>query len=88
MAFDDFSDQPLVMTYPARNLEVVTKSDTTKLFRVSRALWIGTAGNISVLTAGGQTITISNIQNGTLLPIQVQRVNSTSTTASDMVSFY
>ncbi len=87
-ASDDFVSQPVIMTYSARNLEAVTPDDVTELARVSRALWVGTAGNITVLTAGDQTVLIPNVPGGTLLPIQIKRVNSASTTASNMVSFY
>lgn len=87
-ASDDFVSQPVIMTYSARNLEVVVPDDSTELARVSRALWVGTAGNITVLTASDQVVLIKNVPGGTLLPIQIKRVNNTATTASNMVSLY
>lgn len=73
---------------PARNAEAVTPHDTDELATVSRALWVGGAGNVSVLMAGGETVTISGVAAGTLLPIQVRRVNATNTTATLMVALH
>jgi hypothetical protein len=71
---------------PATSAEAVTPSDSTDLTTASRALWIGGAGNISVIMLDGTTILFSGIAAGTLLPIRVSRVKSTSTTATLIVS--
>ena len=57
----------------------MTPSDTTKMATYSKALYVGTACNVAVLTLDGNTVTFTNVQNGQILPIRVQRVNSTST---------
>jgi len=75
------------LAYPAEHAEAVTPSDSTDLTVVSRALWIGGAGNISVVMVSGATVTISGIAAGTILPIRVSRVRSTSTTATLIVAF-
>ena len=87
-ATDNFADQPITIIYSARNLEAVTPDDSTELANVSRALWVGGGGAITVLTATDQVILISGIAAGTLLPIQIKRVNSTNTDATLMVSLY
>lgn len=66
----------------------VTTSDSVDLVTMSRALWVGTGGNIVVITMDGSTITLKNVQNGTLVPIRVTRVKATSTTATDIVNLY
>lgn len=72
----------------AYDARAVTPSDTVLLPNgTCRALYVGTTGNISVLTASGNTVTFSNVAVG-ILPVQVQRVNSTSTTASTIVALY
>lgn len=77
------------MDHPARNAEVVTPNDTTTLAAVSRALYVGVGGDVSVLMAGtGTSIVFKNVPTGSVLPIRIQRVNSTSTTATNMVSLY
>lgn len=72
--------------HPASHAEAVTPSDSTDLAYVSRALWVGGAGNVAVVMASGAAVTFSNIAAGTLLPIRVSRVKSTSTTATLLVS--
>lgn len=76
------------MTSPADNAAAVTPSDTTDLTFISRALYVGTGGNIVVTMMGGGDVTFSNIPDGTILPIRVSRVKSTSTTASNIVNIY
>jgi hypothetical protein len=51
-------------------------------------LYIGTGGNLRVLTASGQDITFANILGGTFLPVQVLKVFSAGTTASDLVALW
>ena len=87
-ATDNHLGDPVTMTYPADNAETVTPSDSTTLSNVSRGLYVGTSGDVTVLMQGGQTVTFTAVPAGTVLPIQIQRVNSTNTTASDMVSLY
>jgi hypothetical protein len=59
----------------------------TDLTTFSRALWVGGAGNIAVIMRDGSgPFTISGIPAGTLIPIRVQRVNATGTTATLIVA--
>lgn len=66
----------------------VSPHDTNRLAQASRALWIGGSGNIKVLTVGGDTVTLSGILAGTLIPIAVCQVFSTDTTATLIVALY
>lgn len=51
-------------------------------------LYIGTAGHVRVLTAGGDDVTFFNVPVGTFLPVQVTRVFSTTTTALNIVALW
>lgn len=73
---------------PATGSADVTPDDTTKLDTVTRGLWVGTGGDISMLMKDGTTATWANVPDGSLLPVRVQRVNSTGTTASDIDAVY
>ena len=64
----------------------VTPNDGADLTNVAMALWVGGAGAISLDTYEGQTVLISGIPAGTLLPIRCKRVRSTSTTATLIVA--
>ena len=50
------------------------------------SLFVGTAGNVRVLTVTGQTVTLSNIADASWIPLQVQLVYATGTTAADIVA--
>jgi len=51
-------------------------------------LYVGTGGNLRVLTASGQDVTFANTVGGTFLPVQVLKVFSTGTAASNLVALW
>lgn len=72
---------------PSPLAESVTPHDTTNFANGhARALWVGTLGNVVAVMSDGTAITFVNVQG--LLPIQCMRVNSTSTTASNIVALF
>lgn len=68
---------------PAYNGFAVTPNNSTEIF--ARSLYIGGAGDVSVMMAGGTTLTFVGVQAGTILPVRVQRVRTTGTTATNIV---
>lgn len=74
------------MSYPAEHAEAVTPSDSTDLLIVSRALFVGSGGNIAVVMASGAAVTFTGVTSGSILPVRVSRVKSTGTTASSITS--
>lgn len=65
----------------------VVPSDTTVIPK-TRALWIGVAGNVAVRMAGdGTIVTFTGAPIG-VLPVQVDRVLATGTTATTMLALY
>ena len=76
------------LTSPADNAAAVTPSDSTDLAFTSRALYVGGAGNIVVTMAGGGDVTFTAVPAGSILPIRVSRVKSTSTTATSIINLY
>ena len=73
---------------PAQWAETVTPSDTVDLRAVSRALYVGTTGNVVVVMQNGDVVTFTGVPAGAILPIRAKRVNSTNTTASTILSLY
>lgn len=67
---------------------IVTKSDADELPIYARALYVGGTGNINLITRDGQTVLFSTIPAGTIIPIQVKQVLSTSTTATTIVALW
>jgi len=52
------------------------------------AVYVGTGGNLKVdMADGGAAVTLSNVASGQLLPIMVERIYSTGTTASNIIAF-
>ncbi len=53
-----------------------------------QALYVGGAGDIVVVFPDGRTCTFTAVAAGTLIPLTAKRVNSTGTTATNMVALY
>lgn len=82
-AVDDSRGKGTGLDSPASNLANVTPSDSEDLAFVSRAIYVGGAGALSVITAGGQTITLPALIAG-WHPIRATRIRSTGTTATSI----
>ena len=51
-------------------------------------LYVGGAGNLKVLTVGGDEVTLTAVPVGTFVPVQVLRVFATGTTATNIVALW
>lgn len=93
-ATDLFRDEPVDYSAPACDGAEVTPNDGTDLAISSRALYVGGAGDLKVTMKGGgfgetgSTITLQDVPAGTLLPLAVDRVFSTGTTATNIVALW
>lgn len=70
---------------PASDGFAITPHDTNALPEVTRALYVGGAGAISVILASGTSLTLSGIAGGTILPLRLRQVKATGTTATALV---
>jgi hypothetical protein len=72
----------------------IVPSDTANIADVSGGsnngcvLYVGTAGNLRVLTVGGDDVTFVGINTGAFIPVQVLRVFATGTTAGNIVALW
>lgn len=73
---------------PAAQGVDISKSDTVNFTVLTRAIWVGGAGDVVVVWQDDTTSTLVGVPAGTLLPVRAKRVNSTSTTATSMVGLY
>jgi hypothetical protein len=71
----------------ARRFAAVTKSDTVGFGANARALYIGVTGDVVVVGLDDVAVTFKAVPVG-ILPVQCKRVNSTSTTATDIVALF
>ena len=49
------------------------------------SIFVGTTGDVAVVFGDNSVQTFKNIPSGTFMPVVCKRVNSTNTTASDML---
>lgn len=66
----------------------ITPSDSTDLSPITRSIYVGGTGDVSVKLAGdpSTTVTFKSVPVGTILPIKAIRVLSTGTTATFLIS--
>ena len=85
MGADQYTGASSMFVYgPANDATVPTKSDTASdPAGISKAIYIGTGGNLKVTTRDGTAVTFSNVQAGTVLPVRVDFVWTTGTTTSN-----
>jgi hypothetical protein len=82
---DRFSRNLPSLVSPATAAFTITPSDTLDLPEVTRAVYIGASGALAVRMSSGQTITFSGVIGGSTLPIRIDRVLATGTTATGVV---
>ena len=64
----------------------ITTSDTNN--HNVKAIYVGGAGNISLVTNDGATVTFTAVPVGTILPVAAQRVRATGTTATNLIGLF
>ena len=70
---------------PARQAFAIgTATYGTALSQTTRALYVGTGGDVVADMAGGNTVTFAGVQDGSILPIRVTALG-TATTATGIV---
>lgn len=55
---------------------------------IAQAIYVGTAGNVTIQDATGTQVTISDLAAGVWHPIRTLRVYATGTTATEIVAGY
>lgn len=85
MALDRFESFPHALNNPVSVVFTVTPSDAADLQEVTRALYIGGAGNVRLVAKDSGTVTYANVPAGSRLPIRVSRVLATGTTATNII---
>jgi hypothetical protein len=84
-------------TLQAFNAESVSPNDSQDLLlsgspiegvENGALLYVGTGGTLTVTTLGGQQVTLTNVPNGSYVPIQVKKVWATGTSASDILALF
>ena len=84
---DMFEDRSSGLESPGYDAASVVPSDSTDLTITSRAIYVGTSGDLRVTTASGSIVTFSNVPEG-ILPMRVSRVHASGTTATGIVAIW
>lgn len=74
-------------TLPPVNGFAITTSDTATLTHVTRWIWVGGTGDITLTTLNGDIVLLKNVPVG-LLPMCAQKVFATGTTATLLTGLY
>lgn len=77
-----------IFTATAKLYAVYQASPQTGLGNPGCFLYVGGAGNVSVVTIGNDVATFFGVPAGTTLPIQVIKLRSTSTSATNIVALW
>jgi hypothetical protein len=85
---DSFSAFPTTPISPARSASTVVPNDTGDLPHISRALYVGQSGALSVEMADGDVVTFEGVPAGSMLPIRATKVRDTGTTAASILSLW
>lgn len=75
-------------TYPAVSAVAVTTHNSTNFGGIARALYVGVGGDVVVVFENDSAITFKNAPSGAVIPVRCKRVNSTGTTATDIVALF
>jgi hypothetical protein len=77
-----------IFTATAEIFTVYAASPQTTIGNAGCFLYVGGTGNVSVVTIGNDIATFFAVPAGTTLPIQVLKLRSTSTTATNIVALW
>ncbi len=84
-----FAEKVDAGTRAAAHAFAITPNDGADLTHETRAIYVGGAGDVNLVTAGGETVLFKALSAGTVLPIRATRVLATSTTAAmNLVGLY
>ena len=88
MAIDTYKNTMGGLESPAREAASVTPDDILDLGHTSRSIYVGAPGDIAVHMVGKISPVLFRAVPIGVLPIRVDRVLSTGTTASDIVALW
>lgn len=85
---DTFHSHTSNLESPARCATNVTPNDVVSLGHVTRALYVGTGGDLAVVMADGANVTFRGVPAGMILPIRVSKVLANGTTADALIGLW
>lgn len=81
---DKFSNHQSSLNAPATSAFEILPDDVNPLPNVTRAIYVGGAGNLAITMLDGQTLTLEAVQPGAIYPLRCTHVRATGTTATGL----
>jgi hypothetical protein len=85
---DSFQKHSRSLTSPPEQAVAVVPADGTDLACVTRAIYVGGAGDLRVRMQSGAEVTFAAVPAGALLPLRVKRVLAAGTSATAIVALW
>ena len=85
---DHFENHAPGLSAPAADGAAVSPSAAADLPVTSRAIWVGSGGDLAVELAGGGAVVLAGVPGGTLLPLRARAVRAGGTTAGALVALW
>ncbi|QDZ10718.1 spike base protein, RCAP_Rcc01079 family [Devosia ginsengisoli] len=63
----------------------IVPDDGADLAEITRALYVGVGGSLSIVLQSGAELTLQGVAAGTVLPLRVRRLKASGTSASAVV---
>lgn len=88
IAANPLATQSSSIVAPAASMFAITPSDTDEVVTVVRAIFVGVAGDVSVIDTANNTVVHKNCAAGSYIgPFRVKQVKATGTTATNLVGY-
>ncbi len=88
MTTDTFKTFARSLTSPAEHAAGIVPSDAEALPHVTRAIYVGEGGDVALRLMGGSEVVLRGLQGGSMIPLRVERVLATGTTAAGLVGLW
>ena len=88
MAYQKLQAYRAAAVTPSNTVDIPSVSTQDGTGNNGCVLYIGGDGDVKVTTAGGDTVTFTGLLAGMLIPVQVLRVSSTDTTATNIIALW
>lgn len=82
---DRFDHHTSSLEGPAFHGFAITPSDIGGLSETTRAIFVGGAGDVTLVLASGAELNFANVAAGTILPLRTTAVKITGTSATNLI---
>lgn len=82
---DSFANVQTSLSGPASSGFAITPHDAADLPETTRAIYVGSGGDLCLRMLTGETLTFVGISPASLLPVRATRILATGTTAGNLV---